>query len=229
MYEAMVAMFGYGQLTARMWLVGLEEHCGDETDINERIGIRTAQPELMYDVEDFHQQLAQGMPAIEHVSVWSIGLQLYERTYGQPTFIGRLAPHQSALLLAEILPLPRPQHHHWPAVYQQAFATAEEYVQAALPQMSQRLCELAAAHRPEAVVLHGKGKHDRWIKGHPVMGNGWTLFRYGESANETLKWKLQDEVLWLRTNNLVNNGHITWGQAQIDAVAALIQQHRIAR
>jgi hypothetical protein len=229
MYEAMAEMFAYGQPNAKMWLIGLEEHCGDANDLQERIDIRTTQPVEYFDLEAFHLQLTQGMPALNQVPVWTNAHAIYQGVYNQPTEVGRLNPNVSDLLLAEILPFPRPQHELWPMAYQDEFPTPAQYVAFALPQMSARLLQKVAMHQPEVLILHGKSAHDRWLRRHPVMGGGWASFVYGDRANETLKWRLHDGTLWLRTNNLVNNGHIRFQPAQISAVVELIREHRVPR
>ena len=219
-------MFAYGQPNARMWLVGLEEHCGDAADLMERITIRQTQPLEYFDVVAFHQQQTQGMPEIDRVPVWKVASAIYQGVYGEPTELGRLDPAASDLLLAEILPFPRPQNNQWPAPYHAAFPSPQEYLAFALPLMSTRLMEKVAEHQPEVVILHGKSSHDRWLREHAVMNGGWAQIRYGERANESLKWRRHEGTVWLRTNNLVNNGHIRWREPQITAVVGLIRQLR---
>lgn len=231
MYEAMAKMFAYGQQNARMWVVGLEEHCGDDADLAKRIAIRAAQPDELFDLEAFHIELMERMPAINAVPVWRNTIAIYHGVYSQPTQLGRLNPETSDVLLAEILPFPRPQNNQWPQVYHADFPTLKEYLAFALPLMSDRLMQkiAKAERRPEVVILHGKGSHNQWLRKHPVMSGGWAQFRYGDRANETLKWRLYEGTLWLLTNNLVNNGHIRFAPADLTAIAELIRQHRVPR
>ncbi|WUR12359.1 hypothetical protein E7V67_022055 [[Empedobacter] haloabium] len=121
MLEAMKTFFAYGHAQSRFWAIGLEEHCGGEADIEQRIKLRQANQELFLDVERFHLDLHDKMPA--HVPVWNNARRIYRGVYGTDTEPGRLDPAKSDLLLGEMLPLPRPQHHLWPAIYKQWFDT----------------------------------------------------------------------------------------------------------
>src|SRR5438046_1263506 len=109
----MEQMFAYGQPAARLWSVGLEEHCA-ENDLQKRIELRREAGEFI-SLDDFHMALFGRLPG--DVSVLDVTLQIYEHLFGRTTKIGGLHAAESDILVTEILPLPRPQHNDWPEIY----------------------------------------------------------------------------------------------------------------
>lgn len=222
MLEAMMEFFAYGHAKSRFWAIGLEEHCEGETDIKRRIELRTAKPEQFLDVERFHLDLQKKMPA--HVPVWSNARQIYRGVYGEDTEPGRLDPAKSDLLLGEILPLPRPQHHLWPENYKQWFDTPRDYIRKVRPQMVRRLLDMVAKHEPEIVLLHGKSQHNQWIqRPDSPLRTGWHSELVADSTRHTVLWQCVNGTLWVRTNNLVNNAYVRFGAAQIEQIVRIIR------
>src|SRR5215831_9913544 len=113
-YQIMERMFAYGQPSARVWSVGLEEHC-DEADLPKRIELRRNAGEYLC-LHDFHNALMGRVPA--NVSVWNITSRIYYYLFNRTTKYGSLS-EDSDILFAEILPLPRPQHNDWPDIYKE--------------------------------------------------------------------------------------------------------------
>nr|WP_217346315.1 hypothetical protein [Noviherbaspirillum sp. L7-7A]MBV0880722.1 hypothetical protein [Noviherbaspirillum sp. L7-7A] len=224
MYEAMQTLFGYGHAGARFWVVGLEEHCDNAADIQQRIEVRTANPQTFLDIEAFHIAVQGAMPAIERVSVWRIAREIYRGVYDADTEIGRLDPQISDLLLSEILPLPRSQTNQWPAVYHQWFATSNEYVVDALLHTVPRLINMVKEHSPEVVILHGKTQHDGWIEADPELKSGWKSEPVVDQPKHTVLWRFLNNTLLVRTNNLVNTGFVRFGPAQINQLVELIHR-----
>ena len=226
MFEAMQQLFGYGHPQARMWVVGLEEHCGDAADIAQRIALRTANPQAFLDVEEFHLQLPGGMPAIEDVSVWRIARDIYRGVFDADTEVGGVDPERSDLLLSEIMPLPRPQINQWPEAYHAWFPTPRAYFNHARPIMVKRLIAMVREHRPRVVLLHGKTQHNRWIHHRTSpLRDGWASVPVADQPNRTVSWQCRDGTLWVLTNNLVNTGFVRFGPAQIEQVVHLIREN----
>jgi hypothetical protein len=224
MLEAMKQMFGYGHPQARLWVVGLEEHCEDDSDIEERIRQRSADRRAFLDVVEFHLALGKKMP--EGVAVWDHARKIYAGVYGTDTEPGRLDPTRSDLLLGEILPLPRSQHSKWPAVYQDALQMGlNEYVTPVRSDMVRRLVQMVAKHRPEIVLLHGKTQHNRWLQRRDSpLKTDWHKEVVVGSARHSVLWQCVNGTLWVRTNNLVNNGWVDFGPDQIAQVVDIIRR-----
>jgi hypothetical protein len=219
MYADMERMFAYGQPKARLWSIGLEEYCSED-ELPKRIEIRSRSGEYV-SLTSFHLELFEYVP--QSVSVWDLTLQIYQQLFGCSTELGGLDPASSDILLAEILPLPRPQHDRWPEIYQQWWpAGLDAYVAHALPRMARRLLDRVRAYRPEVVLLHGKTEHRKWIR---ALGLAkWDTISLGGGRNDTAHLLKNDGSVWAITNNLVNNGYVTWDDQKITALTDAIRR-----
>ncbi|OYO29091.1 hypothetical protein [Janthinobacterium sp. PC23-8] len=225
---AMKKMFGYGHPAARCWVVGLEEHC-TLADLEKRIAWRVAHPKCFIDLEDFHIDLLDKLPAMQEVPVWTNAHKIYQAVYGCNTLLGRLDIDVSDLLLSEILPLPKPQLESWPKLYHDLFKNNLAYRRAVRSEMSDRLVEMVDKFKPEVVILHGKTQHDWWLGKSPTLAVGWTSEAVVKQPRHSLSWRLRNNTLWVRTNNLVNNGWVRFGPEQIEQLAGLIRRERVSR
>lgn len=169
------------------------------------------------------------MRSIERVPVWRNAREIYRGVYRVDTEIGRLGPRVSDLLLSEILPLPRPRHNAWPAAYHSLGRDPKEYQKKALPAMVDRLVHMVGECRPEVVLLHGKAQHNRWIKGHSFNDLDWASEPVTDIPRQAVLWTQRHGTLWIRSNNLVNNGFVRTGPAQIAQLVSLIDKHRVPR
>jgi len=221
-------MFGYGHPAARCWVVGLEEHC-KLADLEQRIAYRLKNPSCFMDLEAFHIASHGNMPAIHKVPVWTNVHKIYQGVYERDTLLGRLDPAVSDVLLSEIRPLPRPQTTNLPEIYHDWFEGKNDYPGAVMGEMSKRLVEMADKFEPEVVILHGKTQHDRWLGTSPTMEMGWTSEAVVGQPRHTVLWRLRHNTLWVRTNNLVNNGWVYFGPEQIAQLARLIRRERVSR
>jgi hypothetical protein len=218
-YADMERMFSYGQPAAHLWSVGLEEHCGD-ADLPKRIELREKGGEHI-GRDEFHEALLRRVPS--GITAWDVTHRIYELLFGRKTKVGGLDPTESDILLTEILPLPRPQHDTWPAVYQKWWPGGPAaYTADVLPRMSQRLMEKVRIHSPSVVLLHGKTEHRKWISALGPPSN-WTKTRIGERTNETAQLMRREGTVWVLTNNFVNNGRVTWDDRQIARLVEAIR------
>jgi hypothetical protein len=219
-YADMERMFSYGQPAARLWSVGLEEHCAD-SDLAKRIAIRETLGEYVC-IEEFHRALFGAVPV--DVSVWRLTQQIYEGIFGKSTKLATLVPEESDILLAEILPLPLPQHDDWPEIYGKWWpGGARSYRAATLPRMADRLVAQVGQHRPSVVVLHGKTEHRAWIYRVLAPRSGWNKEVLGSGRYDSAELLNREGTLWVLTNNLVNNGWVTWGDQEIAHLVAVIK------
>ena len=224
-FEAMQQLFGYGNAKARFWVVGLEEHCGDDDDIAARIALRTANPQKFLDREEFHRQL-ENLEPLEKVAVWRIAREIYRSAFDADTEVGRVDTQCSDLLLSEIMPLPRRQTNQWPTAYLDWFPNAKTYIKHARPIMVKRLIAMVKEHRPKVVLLHGKTQHNRWVhlRSSPLKDK-WKNLVVINQTNRKLSWQYNDGTLWILTNNLVNNGFVNFGHEQIEQIADVIRKN----
>lgn len=226
-FAAMKKMFGYGHPAARCWVVGLEEHC-DLADLEKRVACRTKNLSCFMDLEAFHLELLGKMPAIQDVNVWKNAHKIYQAVYDCDTLLGRLNPDVSDILLSEILPLPRPQFKKWPELYRN-WVDEKTYRDVVSGEMGARLVEMVDKFAPEVVILHGKTQHNRWIKKNLTMKVGWTSEAVVGQPRHSVSWRLRNNTLWVRTNNLVNNGWVRFEPEQIQQLAGLIRRERVSR
>lgn len=233
MFDAMCTLFGYGHPQARFWAIGLEEHCGGDADIHTRLETRQEPrfQQAFIDRVDFHTAI-EIQPQIEDVSVWRLAVALYQALYGQVTDPGRADPATSDLVLAEILPLPRPSHNVWPAPYLNFFANDVTYRAATLPAMSRRVVDFVQVHKPQVVVLHGKVSHNRWVRDNPFTAAiPWRrIGLYQPSVLGDRPFRLPSAhiasvngTVWVRTDNLVENGRVSWPAWKLAILSAHIK------
>lgn len=224
MYDEMTTLFGYGHPAARVWVVGMEEHCGDDEEVQLRIDARLADQRAFLDRVQFHEEIEVD-PGEVHV--WSNARKIYLGLFGIDTDLGREDPNISDVLLAELLPLPRSQHsdRHWPTPYREYFADVPSYKAAAIPAMSARLFAMVREHTPALVILHGKAGHRSWIRCHPVLRGGWIeecLDRTPKGRRVLVRLRRDGPTTWVLCDNLTNNGYINWTADRIDSLVTKI-------
>lgn len=145
---------GYGRLDAELWVLGMEEHCLDDADAARRLKLLPSFP-LTLGVRDAHRryefdELPRG------VAVWDIASEL-ARACGLNT--QRIGELDGDVLLAELLPLPRPTNDTWPPAYRMLFADYHSYARALLSTRAARYASLIVEHAPRVVIVHGARYH----------------------------------------------------------------------
>lgn len=216
-YEDMEQMFAYGQPAARLWSVGLEEHC-DLDDLPKRIKLRENRGEYIC-LHEFHKALLGRVPT--DVNVWNLTLKIYRSLFSRDTKFGGLDLEESDILFTEILPLPKPQHNDWPDIYKEWWPDGpDKYIEYALPRMSARLVDKVRTHRPTVVLLHGKTQHNNWVT---TLGGRHEWKVVPLAKRNTASLLRRTETLWVLTNNLVNNGFVSWNDQSIAELVKAIK------
>lgn len=172
--------FGYGNLAAPVWFVGMEEHGGHS---EEEIALRLAAwsnlgRRVVSDVRDYHRAIGVDRYWVERPPIqrtWGCLIRVLLASKGvaadtdavrqyQRDRLGR-AEGESCLL--ELMPLPAPSINQWPYA---AFAVDPSLVsrETYLAEWRQKrvgaMRELVRQHRPQAVVFYGSGYSDQWTE-----------------------------------------------------------------
>lgn len=225
-FETMERMFGYGQQRARLWAIGIEEY-SSIADLDHRAQLQ-GHAGAFVSLRQFHEELLGEVP--KSVTVWDTALNLYEKVYGCKTVLGELDPSTSDLLLAEILPLPKPGVTQWPALYQQpAFwpqalwsdaggaltapgpwhagkAGRDAYEKYAMPRRADWIAKQVSISRPQVVLIHGVYGHDRWVFSYIAKRELWEKVELdpvpGHPSGFPAYFWRKGPTLFVRTYNL---------------------------
>jgi hypothetical protein len=148
---------GYGRLDSDLWLLGMEEHCLNDADAATRLAVLPSFPQTL-GVSDAHRRYGfHSLPAC--VAVWEVASDLAHACGLGADHVGEA---DGNVLLAELLPLPRPTNHDddWPAAYDRLFAGYRQYATALLNRRASRYASLIVDNSPRVVVCHGARYHD---------------------------------------------------------------------
>ena len=196
--------FGYGDLNAQIWFIGMEEGGGNTFDeIVKRLSIWThsGSPKTVA-LYDFHRKLglshyfeSSTSPKLQPTWNKLIRYQLsYEgasvTTESVRAFqVNRLGRFQSKTCLLELLPLPSPSINTW--VYKDFSNLPEiksrtEYRNRITPIRIRAIRKLIDAQKPKRVIFYGK-----------TYQSFWTNF-----VNETTKWRIKEEAVFTKENDV---------------------------
>jgi hypothetical protein len=166
MSDWMTAGFlGYGHLCALLWLLGMEEHCQDEVDAENRLALLPTFP-LTMSLSEAHRRYGyRSLP--RGVLVWRVARQLAMTCGLNPENIGEV---DGDFFLPELLPLPRPTNESWPRTYEAIFPSYPSYEKALLAPRVARYLKLIVEYAPRVVVVHGARYHDKFAAA--LVGHG---------------------------------------------------------
>ncbi len=181
--QFMSRFYGYGNVAARFWFIGMEEGGGntfEEVQARLLAWTKLGKPELA-DLRDFH--LLLGIPEfftsplkLQHT--WMQITRIILTAKGQPNGLEELRAYQKDHLgqkngescLMELLPLPSPHTRIW--AYDQwssitFLATRKSYFQVCAPKRIAHIRERIREIHPQIVIFYGKGYRSFW---HAIAG-----------------------------------------------------------
>lgn len=171
--------WGYGSFEAPIWMVGMEESCG-EKDFPKRINAWHARGERQLDdAAGYHQAIGAPEHFEERARVqrtWSKLIKTYLAAYGHRTntsdtrrfqimSLGRIEPVLVPTCFIELMPLPSPSTGDWwvkdhsDLDYLQS---RKAYMAEVADKRAQKLKALVAEHRPAAVLFYGSTLRKHW-------------------------------------------------------------------
>ncbi|KQQ86378.1 hypothetical protein [Massilia sp. Leaf139] len=187
--------FGYGDLAAPIWFIGMEEGGGaSEEEIASRLATWAAQGQPpLADLQAFHLAFGDHTRHVEGAPVqrtWKELMRVMLMLQGAASVdIEALRRYQidafgqagSGTALLELMPLPKPALNAWPYAewtnadampYLQTQAAYHAHVQ---PQRIAAIRQLIFQHTPQAVVFYGTGYQAQWeaICGAPFAGEAY--------------------------------------------------------
>lgn len=178
--QYMDSFFGYGNLKARLWFVGMEEGGGSSVDeVRSRLTAwdRRGRPRVE-DVADFHRAIGQHRwfePGAPTQSTWRQLIRATLLSKGKAATLDATRNYQvqdfarlnGEVASLELLPLPSAstrdtdwRYGEWSAL--EALASREAYSQHCLPRRIESLRTLIAQERPRAVVFYGATYLRHW-------------------------------------------------------------------
>ncbi|WP_243254245.1 uracil-DNA glycosylase family protein [Sulfitobacter indolifex] len=199
----MSEFWGYGVFSAPIWMVGMEEACG-ERDFVKRIStwqLRGEQP--LEDLATYHDDLGYPehfLPGARLQRTWSKLIRAYLAANGcqtdvdnarqfQISSIGRSDQPAVQTCLIELMPLPSPSTKKWLVKNHTDLGYLQrrkDYFKRVAPRRVERLKELINKHQPKAVVFYGLGYRAQWeqvagkMSSHPK--NPRTLYTRSEGT-----------------------------------------------
>lgn len=170
--------FGYGNLDAPLWLIGMEEGgARDLLEVQRRIASWAAHRTPCLDLADHHHRFGQGRwfaPGAPTQSTWRALIRLALRARSDtPVDIEHVRAYQIAqlgrsggnLALLELLPLPKPSRRDWRYARWSSLpclASPYRYEKHMAQLRVPALRRLIAVHRPRVVVFYGLGFAEYW-------------------------------------------------------------------
>jgi hypothetical protein len=210
--DFMRGFFGYGNLGANYWFVGLEEGGGKSlNEIERRLEAWHAlgRPEVA-DLEEFHERAgvtrwSVAKPPLQ--STWKQLIRVVLAAEGQDANVEAIRTFQRDHLgrqsgttaLIELMPLPSPSTSEW--LYASAgigiIGDRSSYSAAILDERIAAIRNLIAAHHPPFVVFYGLKRRDVWssIAGAPFVDQDAGQFAF-HSTPETLFLMIKHPVAW---------------------------------
>lgn len=173
--------FGYGELEAPIWFIGMEEGGGasqDEIEARLATWVARGRPQVD-DLAEFHLAFGDGSRFVENApiqSTWKelirVMLLLNGKTPTRETMrayqIAEFGRKGNGVALLELLPLPKPSLKAWPYAAWTCpnsfpeLHTVDSYKDQVIPQRIAAIRELIAQHAPKAVVFYGKKYLAHW-------------------------------------------------------------------
>lgn len=204
--------YGYGNLGAKYWFIGLEEGGGTSIDeIQHRLETWDAlgRPSLA-DLDEFHRRAGITLwsaPRPPLQSTWKQLIRVILAAEGRPSESEAVRTYQRNLLgrlngesaLIELMPLPSPSTAQW--LYGTAglemIRDRASYSAAILSQRIAAIRELIAAHQPRIVVFYGLSRRDVWssIADGPLIDSDAGPFAF-YSTPTTLFLMTKHPVAW---------------------------------
>jgi hypothetical protein len=202
--------YGYGNLGAKYWFIGLEE--GGGTSIEEvRLRLetwRTLGRPLLADLHEFHERASinrwsGARPPLQ--STWKQLIRVVLSAEGQPTETEAIRAYQRDLLgrrigntaLVELLPLTSPSTAEWlyTSVGLEIIRDRASYSVSILDARISAIRNLIAAHHPPIVLFYGLNRREIWssIAGCPFVDSGSFAFH---SDKATLFVMTKHPVAW---------------------------------
>ena len=198
--------FGYGDLAAPIWFVGMEEGGGTDRETLEReltrwdeAGQPTSIPRTEDPPEGESQWFRAHRPRIQ--PTWGKLIRATLVALGQPADtedvrryqVERLTRPGAEMALLELMPLRSRNVRGWPYAELSDLdylRSRKLYTEKIAKVREARLRDLIAEHRPKAVAFFGEAYADRWVRiarddlawtekafGHAARGDGTDYFR----------------------------------------------------
>jgi hypothetical protein len=219
---------GYGELTAPIWFIGMEEGGGERIEeIEARLDawVRRNMP-VVDDLAVFHQEFGDTSRFVPGAPIQSTWRQLMRtmlilrgmaqagkaateliRQYQIAEF-GRIG---SGVALLELMPLPKPGINEWPydawtcpdtMPYLQSIPLYKAEIE---PIRIDAIRQAILDHGPRVVVFYGKGYQKQWeaICGMPFRGDGYPLVARAETPGA------QHQTVFLLLPHPAAHGSIT--------------------
>lgn len=176
----MGSFYGYGNYSAGIWFIGMEEGGGGKFgEVRRRLETWQSRGEHeLEDVRTYHEALGLDQFFKDPVKLqftWARLIRLYLSANGLETDQAavrdfqkeKLGRHGGDTCLVELMPLPSPGTNRWK--YKEwsrlpYLSDREAYMQAILPIRLSHLKSRIAEHRPRWVVLYGKKYKVYWEK-----------------------------------------------------------------
>lgn len=226
--EYIERFFGYGNLEAKYWFVGLEEGGDDDpASVQKRLELWKASGRpAVVDLQRMMRALA-GIdwfgPQAPLQRTWRALIRARFAAEGQQPGLDDIRRYQREVLgradgdtaLLELLPLPaRRRRSDEPWRYKDvgipSLSTREEYVQHYEEQRRDRLVDLIEAHQPRAVVTYGNARawRDRLDAQEPLNAKAWAGQRgrtiiicthHPDAARANAHWQLIGETIARRS------------------------------
>lgn len=217
---------GYGPLASPLWLLGMEERCRDDADAATRLAILPTFP-LTLGLTTAHR--LYGLTDLPNgVAVWEAARELAAACGLKSANVGE---QTGDVLLAELLPLPRPMNddEHWPEAYRSIFADCSRYEAALLARRAARHAELISQHGPRIVVVHGARYHDEVEKALLAVGAERVFRRWATQPWRELDGKTpvdrciaRDLTDLLETDKVYTRLHKRYGGKTPDEILAAV-------
>jgi hypothetical protein len=210
--DFMRGFYGYGNLRAKYWFIGLEEGGGKSLDeVRLRIDNwnELGRP-LLADLLEFHERAgitrwSGRRPPLQ--STWKQLIRVVLSGEGQSVNLETIRAHQRDLLgrphgdtaLIELMPLPSPSIGQWlyGSAGIDAISNRESYAAAILDQRITSIRSLVHQHHPPVVVFYGFKRRDVWSS---IVGQELSESSDGQfgshAADATLFVMMKHPVTW---------------------------------
>lgn len=171
--------WGYGSFEAPIWMVGMEESCGEE-DFPKRINAwHTRGERQLDDAAGYHEEIGAPEHFGERANLqrtWSKLIKTYLAAYGHRTdtsetrrfqivSLGRVEPVLLPTCFIELMPLPSPSTGKWwvkDHTDLDYLRTRKAYMAKVADERAKKLKALVAEHRPVAVLFYGSTLRNHW-------------------------------------------------------------------
>ncbi|HBL52898.1 MAG TPA: hypothetical protein DDZ34_02320 [Syntrophaceae bacterium] len=199
LYDFMHKFYGYGNLNAKFWFIGMEEGGGNDIDeLHKRISAWNENgKKLLEDVVSYHIHI--GMPhffekngnkkvriqrtwgQLIRILLLSKGINAtmeHIRAY-QTCSLGRADDHSETCLM-ELMPLPSSSTNDWIYGQFQGIETRVKYFENISPHRINKLKELINENPKKIILFYGKSYIDRWrhiIGSDLKVDNGFMWFK----------------------------------------------------